>query len=175
MHVQTELTGDGAKKVASVIQAAGGSLIGRTRLQKTIFLLELAGFIDGFDFEYRHYGPYSEDLSQAALSARMSGAIEEEERQAVWGGTYSIFRAQGTPPRITPQMQSLIDISTSSNPIALELAATAVYLAKEGFEHPWEETIRRKTDKASYIETAKLVYAKLMNIQTPSPIPVFAS
>jgi uncharacterized protein len=175
MHVQTELTGNGAEKVVSVIRAAGGSFTGRTRLQKTIFLLELAGFMDGFDFEYRHYGPYSEELSQATLFARMSGALEEEERRATWGGTYSIFRVEGPAPKITSMMQSMIDISTSSNPIALELAATAAYLAGEGCENPWEETLKRKTDKANYIDAAKQVYLKLANIETPTRLPVLSS
>lgn len=174
MHVQTELGGNDVEKVVSVVRAAGGSLIGRTRLQKTVYLLERAGFIDGFEFEYRHYGPYSEDLSHATIFARMSGILEEEERSASWGGTYSIFKATGPAPRITPEMQLMIDISMNSNPIALELAATAAFLANEGFERPWEETEKRKIDKARYIEDAKQVYSKLASIETPNRLPILA-
>src|ERR1017187_7417246 len=107
MRDQTELTGNDVEKVVSVVRAAGGSLIGRTRLQKTIYLLELAGFVDGFEFEYRHYGPYSEDLTNALLVARMSGLLEEEERRAAWGGTYSIYRTSGPAPRIAAAMQAM--------------------------------------------------------------------
>ena len=105
--------------VVEVIQAAGGELVGRTRLQKTVYLLEIAGFLGGFDFEYRHYGPYSEDLSQAVTVARLLGRVSEEERRAKWGGAYSIYSAKGTPPEIPAAMKSLISLSSNANPVAL--------------------------------------------------------
>ena len=40
-------------KVAEIIRAAGGEIVGRTRLQKVAYLLELAGLGHGFRFEYR--------------------------------------------------------------------------------------------------------------------------
>ena len=167
----TRVEGTNAEKVTAIVRAAGGSLTGRTRLQKTVYLLELAGFIDGFDFEYRHYGPYSEDLTDATLLARISGSLEEEERRANWGGTYSIFKASGASPAISAEMKSMIKLSISSNPIALELAATAAFLAVEGVDKPWEETLDRKPDKAQYIDAAKQMYSRLLEIATPNPLP----
>ncbi len=69
-----------AEKAAAVIQDAGGRVIGRTKLQKITYLLCAAGLEDGFDFEYRHYGPYSENLSDAIAEARLGGLVSEDER-----------------------------------------------------------------------------------------------
>jgi uncharacterized protein YwgA len=171
MQDQIKLGGSVDEKVVAIVRAAGGSLTGRTRLQKTFYVLEMAGFLDGFDFEYRHYGPYSEDLSQAVQFARMAGALTEEEKRAAWGGMYSIFRATGPAPRIRAEMQQMIDVSIAANPIELELAATAVYLFREGYRQPWDETAKRKTDKAQYVADAKQLYAKLAGIRAPSPLP----
>lgn len=73
-------------KVTEIIRAAGGEIVGRTRLQKVAYLLELAGLGHGFSFEYRHYGPYSEDLALASRNADLLGFLEEEERPTSWGG-----------------------------------------------------------------------------------------
>ena len=62
---QAEKIGEAAQAAARIVSDAGGSLIGRTRLQKIAYLLELSGTGAGFPFEYRHYGPYSEKLATA--------------------------------------------------------------------------------------------------------------
>ena len=56
-------------KVVAIVRDAGGTIVGRTRLQKTAYLLELAGLGEGFHFSYRHYGPYSEELASAVRDA----------------------------------------------------------------------------------------------------------
>lgn len=158
-------------QVVKVVRAAGGSLVGRTRLQKTIYLLELAGYVDGFQYEYRHYGPYSEDLTTATLLARMDGCLKEEERTANWGGTYSIYKVEGTQEHVPAAMQTMIHASASANPIALELAATAAYLASEGYKDPWRETAERKPEKENYIDAAKELYTHLSQLDTPRKLP----
>ena len=67
-------------KVADIIRDAGGKVVGRTRLQKLGYLLELSGLGDGFSFEYRHYGPYSEELAAADDDYFMS-RIEKTRHQ----------------------------------------------------------------------------------------------
>ncbi len=164
--------------VVAVIQAAGGELVGRTRLQKTIYLLEIAGFLGEFDFRDigRHYGPYSEDLSQAVtVRTSSSGTSQRGERRADWGGAYSVYRATGTPPEIPAAMKSLISLSSNANPVALELAATAAFLAIEGYSDPWQETIERKSDKAKFLDQAKQLYERLVSLDTRVKLPVIAT
>src|SRR5690349_2175915 len=82
------------ERVADIIRDAGGRIVGRTRLQKITYLLEVAGLGEGFSFEYRHYGPYSEDLASAARLAAILDYISEDEQPASWGGRYSIYTVQ---------------------------------------------------------------------------------
>ena len=159
-------------KAADLVRDAGGRIVGRTRLQKIAFLLELTGLGDGFDFEYRHYGPYSEQLANAISTATLFGKISEEERQAQWGGSYSVFSTD-LPRRsdIPSARMQLIDQAAQADPIALELAATAAFLAAEGEKSPWDETARRKPDKATHLAHAKTIYSRLTRIDTPKPLP----
>jgi uncharacterized protein len=160
---------------AAIVRDAGGRIIGRTRLQKVAYLLELAGLGDGFQFEYRHYGPYSEDLSEAIQMADVFGLVTEEERRADWGGVYSIYAATDRAGRPASGVRSeFAEKAAQIGPIALELAATAAYLhVSEGSKDPWEMTKRLKPEKASHgrLQLAKNAYRQLQKIKVPRPLP----
>jgi hypothetical protein len=85
-----------AHKAAAIVAAAGGKLLGRIRLQKLAYLLELVGLGEGFHFHHKHYGPYCEELALAVRDATLIGLLHEEEQAASWGGTYSVFTTQLT-------------------------------------------------------------------------------
>jgi uncharacterized protein len=164
---------------ASIVRDAGGELVGRTRLQKIAFLMQLAGFGDDFSFEYHHFGPYSEDLSQAMEIAVALGPVSEEERLADWGGRYSIFRLRERQGDPDPQRADFIRHALRLNPVELELAATAAYLfVFEGIGgkaggNPWRETRRRKPSKAAdgRLERAAQAYEKLRQAPALRPLP----
>ena len=166
------------EKAADIVRAAGGKVVGRTRLQKIGYLLELSGLGDGFSYAYRHYGPYSEELAAATLDARLLGLLQETEHPASWGGTYSVFtvadsRLTGTTVR---SRQELARAAASADPVELELAATAAFLSVEGAADPWSETARRKPQKAEggRLDNARGLYRRLQNIATPKPLPRIA-
>jgi uncharacterized protein len=162
------------EKAADIIRDAGGSVIGRTRLQKTAYLLELAGLGSGFTFEYRYYGPYSEGLATAVRNAALLGLLEEDESPATWGGYYSIFTVEQASNRDTPRpRKELAQMAATADPVQLELAATAAFLFLEGNTDPWLETKKRKPEKATggRLEKAKSLYSKLRQIQTPVSLP----
>ena len=164
------------EKAARIVRDAGGKVIGRTRLQKIAYLLEVTSLGEGFSFEYRHYGPYSEQLADAVSTASVFGVIKEEERPTNWGGSYSIFTCSLVTPTNENSLRSqLISTASNADPIALELAATAIFLATHGEGNPWEETARRKPEKASRIDKAKQLYADLKLIQTPVALPTISS
>lgn len=170
------MTREAAQKVAAIVQDAGGQVVGRTRLQKVAYLLEAAGLGDGFLFEYRHYGPYSEDLSAAARDADLLGLLQETEHPATWGGVYSIYVAgPATAPSTTAARRQLASEAAQADSIDLELAATAVFLAKDGYSDPWSETARRKPEKAGEgrLNRARALYRRLQKVSTPIPLPAF--
>jgi len=162
---------------ARLVREAGGVLIGRTRLQKVACLAKLAGLLDTFEFEYRHYGPFSEGLATAMDTAAGLKFVEEQETQAVWGGWYSTYRATDrTPPAEDAQRFQFVTEAAKIGAIQLELAATAAFLhVKEGLDGPeaWAETARRKPEKAqdNRLEAAKVAYRQLRCLSTPTPLP----
>ena len=170
------MTRSSALDAAELVRDAGGRVVGKTRLQKLAYLLEVMHLGSGFRFEYRHYGPYSEELATAVHTATLVGLITEEERSANWGGTYSIFTALcGSAEQSSADKEvrkQLVALATEADPIALELAATAAYLALEGKASPWEETERRKPEKAAKcLDKAKTLYAKVRSMNVTYPLP----
>jgi uncharacterized protein YwgA len=157
-----------------IIEDAGGSLVGRTRLQKVAYLMQLAGFGDEFDFEYRHYGPYSEDLARGIDIAAALGQVVEVEQQAAWGGRYSVFSLKDLVEPEDPNRAAFVQKAKGVNAVELELAATAAFLfAVEKKADPWAETSRRKPEKAKdgRLESAKAAYEALRNMSTPRALP----
>ncbi|HEX4078869.1 MAG TPA: hypothetical protein VHX61_08360 [Rhizomicrobium sp.] len=119
-------------RVAKIIRDAGGEIVGRTRLQKTAYLLSVAGFEDAFRFGYKYYGPFSESLAEAAEFAAAFDRISETQQAASWGGTYSIYRAQGGQVSGGRCRVQLATEAARADAVLLELAATAAYLPEGG-------------------------------------------
>ena len=149
---------ENARKVAGIIGDAGGRVVGRTRLQKIAYLLDVAGYGEGFTFRYKNYGPFCDELALAARSGALLGELRESSRRADWGGIYSIYEVdlKEDVDRFADRSQ-LARRAADADAIELELAATAVFLARDGFENHWEETERRKPQKS---EEGRLERAK---------------
>lgn len=161
-----------AKDVAAIVSHVG-EIVGRTKLQKTAALLELAGVGAGFNFSYHHYGPYSEDLATAADRAVLLGIVGEDPRRAAWGGYYSIFRATKTTDA-NPARAKLIELAAEANAVALELAVTAAFIADdEGVDNAWDVVTARKPEKASEanMKAAKELYRQFRTVETVHPLP----
>jgi uncharacterized protein YwgA len=163
-----------AQRAAEIVRDAGGQIVGRTRLQKIAFILEAAGLGAGFQFRYKHYGPYSEQLADAAQTARIVGMLREQETPATWGGLYSTYHSQLQPDHFVPEArrrlaQQLVHVDA----VELELAATALFLAYELCSDPWDETARRKPEKAEggRLQRAVQLYQGLRQIPTPRALP----
>jgi uncharacterized protein YwgA len=162
---------------ARIVDEAGGRLVGRTRLQKVACLAKLAGFLDDFEFEYRHYGPYSEGLASSIEIAAGLNLVAEKEEKTQWGGWYSVYvKTEQTPPGEDANRRQFIAEASKIGPISLELAATAAFLnVVEGLspKEAWEETARRKPEKSSdgRLEYAKTEYAKLLQLTVKNSLP----
>ena len=167
-------------KAAALVGEAGGRLVGRTRLQKVAYLTQLAGFADDFSFEYRHYGPYSEELAEAMEIAVGLGIVKEEERESASGAWYSIYTADAAGA--DNERARFIAAASKLGAIELELAATAAFLYTEegchggGDGDPWEVTAQRKPSKAvkGRLRKAKADYKKLLGIAPQGTLPAIA-
>lgn len=155
---------DRMRLVAEIVRDAGGTIVGRTRLQKSVCLLSLAGFEDKFRFAYKHYGPFSEALADSADLAGAFDVISEQRKESSWGGTYSVYSVEGLEGEDQGARGRLLREAARSDAILLELAATAGYLFKEeDCNEPWAKTARLKPGKAAdgRLGLAKDLYCRL--------------
>ena len=162
--------------IAAIIRDAGGRIVGRTRLQKIAYLLEVTGYGDGFVFRYKHFGPYSHGVAESARRGALLGHLSETRHDAPWGGRFSIYEvADGSPSDASAGRRELAARAAEASAIELELAATAVFLSYKDHEDPWLETERRKPMKAAEgrLEKAKELLKDLREIEVKKPLPEF--
>ena len=168
--------------VAAVVKAAGGTLIGRVRLQKAVYLLDRLGLESGLSFEYHHYGPFSRDLDNATADAKAFGLIEEAfERRQKDGAAYSIFRLKGMPNEEAygklgaARAGELTQVFAETNVTVLELAATVDWLWRVEKYPDWKSEItKRKGVKVQGGRLEKAVeFLSRLNL-TPPAVPAAA-
>lgn len=165
-----------SQQAVAIISDAGGKLIGRTRLQKLAYIFEVAGVGSGFPFQYALFGPYSEELNTSLENAQSLKLITERSENATWGGKYSVFETKTKSAKNTLKARrDLARIASNANSIELELAATALFLHKQGVKSPWQETARRKPDKVGgdRLSKARDLYRQLRQVKTPHSLPDF--
>ncbi|MBF6568483.1 MAG: hypothetical protein IVW54_06365 [Candidatus Binataceae bacterium] len=145
---------DGCDLVAGVVALNGGKLVGKTRLQKTLYLLDRDS---GLDYEYHYYGPFSEELANAADDAIQLGQLEYEDRPGFHSVPYRIYisKASITPPATlgglsSETIQNKLEIMNRFSALELEVAATILFLADDFLiDDPYTEVSRKKPLKAT--------------------------
>ncbi len=121
--------------LAAVIAAhPNRELLGRTRLQKTIKLLQRLGFPTDYDYTNFFYGPYSESVQADVGLLCHLGLIEEKEFSRGDGNPYYKFTATAGADleEINPYRSSIQTLSQTET-IVLELAATYDSYLEMGF------------------------------------------
>ncbi len=152
-----------SENIRAILLLNGGEIVGRTRLQKTLYFMESVGAGFGFEFEYYHYGPYSDEASTAIDDAKALGLIDEQWKTGAHLRPYAIFRTDTSRPLMpdyntegAEKQKDLLNVLAKYDAISLELAATADFLEKSGFnDAAWNETATRKSTKASPERIAK--------------------
>lgn len=127
-------------------------LVGRTRLQKTIKLLQRLPLPvpRTYDFMLFFYGPYSEGLHAEVGLLEQMGLVRETPQQSHDGTTYYVFEAlepaigMAQSSAMRP-FQPAIDLMSDTDPVVLELAATYDAFREMGDDHVKAlERLRRK-------------------------------
>ena len=148
--------------VAAVVSAAGGSLTGRVRLQKTLYLLDRLGFQSEFQYEYHHYGPYSRDLDLAVADAKAFDKVEEIfDFRSSDGARFSIFRAVAGDVPVdafgglgAERTAELVQRFAGTNVTILELAATVDWLWRAEGIRDWKAEITKR--KGAKVQNGRL-------------------
>ena len=121
-------------------------VVGRTRLQKEIKLLQRLNFPTEYSYTLHFYGPYSESLHAEISLLESLGLIEEEHQQNQDGVSYYILRAKPEAEMSEiATFKNYIDIMNEAESVVLELAATYDMFRSMGSEHREAMTrLRRK-------------------------------
>jgi uncharacterized protein YwgA len=113
--------------LAAVIAAhENRRVVGRTRLQKTVKLLQRLGLPTDYLFTIFFYGPYSEGLFTEIRLLEQLGLITEEEHASSEGAS-PYFILQAKPEAEMAEMarwQPAVDRMQQTDLVVLELAAT---------------------------------------------------
>src|SRR5579863_2597743 len=129
--------------LVQLIALNGGTVVGKTRLQKIVFLLDECGLNTGCKYDYHYYGPFSAQIAEAAEDACDLGLLRYKERPGSHSVPYGVYEAAETVkipdvlaslPRDT--VKSKLDIMSRYSAIELELAATIRYLHKLDYGDP---------------------------------------
>jgi uncharacterized protein YwgA len=165
--------------VAAIISAAGGQMISRVRLQKTVYLLDQLGLESGFEFDYHHFGPFSRNLDNATTDAKELNIIKEDiGHRTSDGASYSIFELIGDAPLASDIFQGvglekakeLVQNFASTSVTVLELAATIDWLWRFEKCRDWATEIKRR--KGPKVENGRLDKAiELLNSIGLKPQP----
>ena len=153
--------------VGALIRLNDGKVVGKTRLQKIVYLLEMAGVgHKDIDFDYHNYGPFSSELAFAADDAESLGYIKTKEHQGHHAVPYTVFRSTEHAPafdesELTEERADALTLMNECSALVLEIAATAVYLKNNGYDKTyWDEVKRRKPLKTT--EKRKLAAERLI-------------
>lgn len=143
--------------ISSLVAMADGEIVGKIRLQKTVYLLDQIGLNSGFAYEYFHYGPYSSDLAEKVEDDLIFSNLKATTRRRAGDGVpYVVYRTEAPA-----DPKSLGSLSTNTIAAALremqrrsatvlELAATIHWLSVvEGIGDWRTELFRRKGAKTS--------------------------
>ena len=120
-------------------------VVGRTRLQKTIYLLQRKGLRTDFDYSLHFYGPYSQGLNMGLNQVRQLGLVSEEVKM---GSENEYYVFQATEDAILPQFEPFrpaLEAIQSAEDVAVELAATYDAFREMGYLHP--ESLKKLRSK----------------------------
>ena len=125
--------------VVATVAMNGGKLVGRTRLQKTIYLLEQLGMGGKFDYTYYNYGPYSREVSEATEFSVIVDRLDEQEKDGFHGVPYFVLQTDEAAPEglgdlLKEDAEQYLGVMDKFSSIVLELAATIAYLKDIGFK-----------------------------------------
>ncbi len=132
--------------LAAVIGAhEGGQVIGRTRLQKTVKLLQRLGLPTDYLYTIFFYGPYSEGVFSDVRLLEQLGLVKETERSTPEGAYLYAAQATTTDLPDVERFRPAIRRMEKADAVVLELAATYDAFREMGADHTEAvERLRRK-------------------------------
>lgn len=137
--------------LAAVIAAhPENKVYGRTRLQKTVKLLQRLKAPMDYDYMIHFYGPYSEGVQSDIGLLESFGLVEEQQCMSQDGSPYFVLHASADAQKLAEQpevkpFRSAIETMSAADAVVLELAATYDAFREMGDDHKTAlERLKRK-------------------------------
>ena len=134
--------------LAAVIAAhPDGRVVGRTRLQKTVKLLQRLGLPTDYGYMLHFYGPYSEGLQAEVGLLELMGLVEEKPQGGQDGPQYYVITAKpgAELEEVNREYRDAIQTMHGAETEVLEIAATHDAFREIGMPHERAlEAVRRK-------------------------------
>lgn len=131
-------TAENLEIVRSVIgQHEGRVVVGRTRMQKTIYLLQRVGLETSYVFRMHHYGPYSEELTADLDIGNSAELLTVEPDRLTDGSPFYKFRVgnQAELTELPNGVERALKFIIETDSTILELAATYNSFREESESH----------------------------------------
>ncbi len=133
-------------EILRLIDFAGGSVAGRKKLQKLVYLAQQRGLPFTETFKYHLYGPFSEQLANEIEEMKAYGFVSEEKQTSHRSPFCCSLTLEGRnlmAKYVTPTdhcvSKDLISALSQRDARELELVATVLFLLKCQYDE--EETI----------------------------------
>lgn len=159
-------------EVLTLLDFVGGSVVGRKKLQKLVYLAQQKGWPFPEQYRYYLYGPFSEQLANEIEEMKAFGFVTEEKSgygaalccSLTQQGKELIGKVAGQP--LPVGIEDLVVELSQRDARILELMATALFLLKHG--HPKNgvsDTIRNLKPEQEYCvreidETLAFLYSR---------------
>ena len=171
-----QATNENDAVVQIVAAAPGGEIKSSVVLQRTAYLLEVAGVGYGFKFGCKFCSPYCEELNRATNSAANLGNLNLELTKTPWGVTKSTYKSN-IPYHgnggADDDYQIIVTKATQCVPKQLDLATSAAYFQKVEVADPWDEVYTRKTFdyENGTFEKSQELYEELRSMPALANLP----
>lgn len=137
-------------------------IVGRTRLQKEVKLLQSVGFPTDYDYRIHFYGPYSEGIVSDIGFLEAAELLVETSDVSNEGNQYYVLHANPAAElEGIEDYHDYIQKLSEADPIVLELAATYDAFRDAGADHE-DAVTRLRRKKGSKCDGGKLEAALVL-------------
>lgn len=121
-------------RLARLVEKVGGTLEGRKKLHKLVYLCQDRGIDFGQDFVFHQYGVFSPGLADDLQQAVKWDVLREERVDSGEKTTYRISLGTEAQPHFSEWDATFVAPLAEESAATLEVLGAIVYLARHGYE-----------------------------------------
>jgi uncharacterized protein YwgA len=157
-------------KLAAALNAADGSVLGKKKLQKLVYLAQEKGLHLGYDYDYHFHGVFCSELEADLRIAESYGVVTQEVTMEYGNPVEIALNPDAIDQEVADEILcdedefglKLIHALKDEPARVLEVLSTIVYLTNEGYEggERNKHLLRLKGHLVDYFQRAKELHKK---------------